>query len=583
MLAEVPAKVPAHGAPRTTTTTVSPYMLYALARRYDEFPGTADVGSSLRGAFKGWHRHGVCLAASWGPRSKGRDLTDPAFMRECADVPLGAYYRVNVQRIDDLQSAVGELNAIAVSAAIHEGWRTPREYAKDGGKGISIIDRSGSTAALGGHAFLIAGYNDVGFLIQNSWGTGWGHNGYATLPYEDWLDNAYDAWVARPGVPQTMFVRPRQWTVPAGNGVISTVGPDLARLPKYVVDVEARGLPSAGGKAQSSPRQIKDLVAEMGRQHDRWVKDSGDPTRHVVLYAHGGLVDEDGGIRVADRMISWWLANRVYPVHIVWESGALSTILSFLKGTIGDVLPFGGPFDGIWEAIDRLIENKARRFGPLWEEMKTNARAASGPLSQPAASIDWNRRDPGPDPGVTLLVEQLSQYAKSHPGQVRFHLVGHSAGSVVLAAALRRLGAAGLSAESMQLMGGAITVEEFAQTVLPTLRNGRLKRFATFDLTDAAEDADQCPGPPVALYHKSLLYLVARSLERDGPYGRDASGNPLAEVPDGRPGQIPADDRQAPRRHDRGAPRPHRRPGQLRHRPEPRAGGSRPLRRARAR
>ena len=115
-----------------------------------------------------------------------------------------------------------------------------------------------------------------------------GHNGYATLPYEDWLDNAYDAWVARPGVPQTLFVRPRQWTVPAGDGVISTVGPDLTRLPKYVVDVEARGLPSAGGKVQSSPRQIKDLVAEMGSQHDRWIKDTGVATRHVVLYAHGG-------------------------------------------------------------------------------------------------------------------------------------------------------------------------------------------------------------------------------------------------------------------------------------------------------
>ena len=268
-------------------------------------------------------------------------------------------------------------------------------------------------------------------------------------------------------MPQTLFVRPRKWTVPAGNGVISTVGPDLARLPKYVVDVEARGLPSAGGKAQSSPRQIKDLMAEMGRQHDRWVKDSGDLTRHVVLYAHGGLVDEDGGIRVADRMISWWLANRIYPVHIVWESGALSTILSFLKGTIGDALPFGGPFDGIWEAIDRLIENKARRFGPLWEEMKTNARDASGTLSQPAAAIDWNRRDPGPDPGVTLLVEQLSKYAKRIRASSSVHLVGHSAGSVVLASALRRLVAAGLSVESMQFMGGAIPVKEFTRPSSP--------------------------------------------------------------------------------------------------------------------
>src|ERR1035437_3935831 len=40
---------------------VSPYMLYSMARRYDEFPGdpTADTGSSLRGAMKGWYKHGV--------------------------------------------------------------------------------------------------------------------------------------------------------------------------------------------------------------------------------------------------------------------------------------------------------------------------------------------------------------------------------------------------------------------------------------------------------------------------------------------------------------------------------------------
>jgi len=38
-------------------------------------------------------------------------------------------------------------------------------------------------------------------------GTKWGHNGYATLPYDDWLDNGYDAWVGRPGVPQYGVVR----------------------------------------------------------------------------------------------------------------------------------------------------------------------------------------------------------------------------------------------------------------------------------------------------------------------------------------------------------------------------------------
>jgi hypothetical protein len=44
---------------------ISPYMLYRLARRYDEFEGESDVGSSLRGAFKGWFNHGALLEADW--------------------------------------------------------------------------------------------------------------------------------------------------------------------------------------------------------------------------------------------------------------------------------------------------------------------------------------------------------------------------------------------------------------------------------------------------------------------------------------------------------------------------------------
>ena len=46
---------------------VSPYMLYSMARRYDEFPGqpNVDSGSSLRGAMKGWYKHGVCGARFW--------------------------------------------------------------------------------------------------------------------------------------------------------------------------------------------------------------------------------------------------------------------------------------------------------------------------------------------------------------------------------------------------------------------------------------------------------------------------------------------------------------------------------------
>ena len=161
-----------------------------------------------------------------------------------------------------------------------------------------------------------------------------------------------------------------------------------------------------------------------------------------MLYAHGGLVGEDGGIAVADRMIDWWRKNGIYPVHIVWESDALTTIFGFIEHKLREVLPFGAPFDGLIEQIDRKLEGVGHGVRPLWEEMKGNARAASAPLS--GAPIDWTSHEPGDEPGVSLFIERLRTYVADHPDQVKVHLVGHSAGSVVLAAVMERLVAQGI-------------------------------------------------------------------------------------------------------------------------------------------
>ena len=43
----------------------------------------------------------------------------------------------------------------------------------------------------GYHAILIYGYNEDGWLIQNSWGKGWADRGRAILPYEYPIDSAW--------------------------------------------------------------------------------------------------------------------------------------------------------------------------------------------------------------------------------------------------------------------------------------------------------------------------------------------------------------------------------------------------------
>ena len=53
----------------------------------------------------------------------------------------------------------------------------------------------------GGHCMLIVGYNnaDRTFLVRNSWGTGWGRQGYGTMPYDYILSPKWttDLWTIR--------------------------------------------------------------------------------------------------------------------------------------------------------------------------------------------------------------------------------------------------------------------------------------------------------------------------------------------------------------------------------------------------
>jgi hypothetical protein len=502
---------------------VSPYMLYRLGRRYDEFPGEADAGSSLRGVFRGWFHHGAALAEAWPTlrMNPEPDLTDEGFARTCRERPLGAYYRVNAFRLDDMQSAINELYAVAVSSAIHDGWRVP-VMMKDpvSGKDIHVIVRSEESESLGGHAYILVGYNQVAFLVQNSWGTEWGDGGFATLPYDDWLDSAYDAWVARPGVPQTPFARPRTRTAAASSGDLATApGTDLHSLEAHVIDLANNGRLSQSGKFTSWPGQIERAFAHMNELHRGWARE-GDTPRRIVLYAHGGVVDEALGLKIAQQQLGWWLNNHVYPLFFVWESGPLETAANWICDRVNSLWPFRAAGWDLWEGMDRLVEGLSRdNFWWMWGEMKQNAAAASGPIvPADAAKIRWPPKSTvaieamATMPGASLIADRLRRYRERHP-ETEVSLVGHSAGTILVAALARRL-APMMPIHSMSFMGAALRADEFADTVLPRVRNRRVKDFANFVLSDKQELDDKCEANGLTFYHKSLLYLVSRGFER---------------------------------------------------------------------
>ena len=495
---------------------VSPYMLYELARKYDEWPGEGYEGSSARGAMKGWVRHGVCLEKSWTRKDKGVGCLRKTLKKgftigdEARATPGGAFYRVQHDQVRDMHAAIAEAGAIYCTLMVHSGWDAPGGDAKDprapvtGLKTIEslpIIQRRGR--ATDGHAVAIVGYTDVGFVIQNSWGPTWGEKGFALLPYEDFLMHATDVWVMQIGVPlridlweQGQAYADSSAGLPRANKAVP-----LDAIRPFVVDVGNNGELSDTGDYWTTADDIEHLFAvTIPEATKTWRR------RRIMLYMHGGLNDERSS---AERIIAFrevMLANEIYPLHVMWESGAYETLGSMLKDFHTDVDDRAGVGEWLRKLRDNLVEAKdrslevtlARPGGLMWREMKENARLAS--------------EHPDNRGAMQLLTARarkaMSSLSADTRGSLELHVVGHSAGSIFTAYALPLLLKAGIKLRSIQFMAPAITVDLFRQHVLPLVEGGKCPHPTNYVLSDTGE-RDDTIGP----YGKSLLFLVSNAFE----------------------------------------------------------------------
>jgi hypothetical protein len=142
---------------------------------------------------------------------------------------LGVYYRVDASAVVDLQAALRDTGAVYVSATAHEGWdvaatRAPRRHAD-----VPDIVHVARPRQPGVHAFALVGYDEEGFLVQNSWGPRWGAQGLARLPSRPGSAHGEDAWAFTLGVPGAAQAAararegaaparaPRHWVPPSGG------------------------------------------------------------------------------------------------------------------------------------------------------------------------------------------------------------------------------------------------------------------------------------------------------------------------------------------------------------------------------
>lgn len=481
--------------------SVSPRMLYTFARRFDEYEGEDYDGSSCRGALKGWFHNGVCVESKWPYALGTTALPKPGWEKDAIEQVLGVYYRIDPQAITDMQAAIHEVGAIYVSAYTHDGWGRVKTSAKAPANhaALPVIAYDGKPSRSGGHAFALVGFNRDGFVIQNSWGKAWGAGGFAVISYADWLAHAMDVWVTAMGVPGVVSGRLASGAGVSAGAAAAASGQwwDEGTAYRHSIVLGNNGHVNHFDPLDGISRTLQHQACVLP---DQWFRDTPHEKKRLVLYAHGGLNNEAAAIKRARVMGRYFLGNGCYPIFLVWKSGLLESLGDILADKASLASPAGrSGLAGNWltdKLSDPLVEKTiGRPFArPLWSEMKENAELAS------AAGR-----------GGDLLTDALRALADSWGERFELHLMGHSAGSIMLGRLLGNLTQKGLidRVQSAHLYAPACTVAFANQYYAP--QTEIMKRLHLDILSDACEQNDHV----AFIYQKSLLYFVSNALEAD--------------------------------------------------------------------
>jgi C1A family cysteine protease len=167
--------------------------LYYRSRAMDGWE-EQDNGTYVRQAIKAAAMYGVPTEESWPYRVSMFAVDPKSCDREARRRRIVSY--VHVQGLNGLRSMIADGSPVAFGFSVPASMQY---HAGASDTGIVPLPRQ-QEHIVGGHAVLAMGYDDEREMVRfcNSWGEGWGDEGYGWIPYDYFdLGLASDLWTIK--------------------------------------------------------------------------------------------------------------------------------------------------------------------------------------------------------------------------------------------------------------------------------------------------------------------------------------------------------------------------------------------------
>ena len=153
---------------------LSRYFVYNLRSNYPA------KGMTPRDTMKILQRWGIPFRSSFRKRWNSIDEIPQEVLDEAANHKILGYARI--MTIEGLKKSLYKNGPAYIAMPVYND-------------GDEFWKAKYSQRIMGGHALTVVGYNSIGFILRNSWGTDWAWDGHSIYKYED-FGMHYEIWTS---------------------------------------------------------------------------------------------------------------------------------------------------------------------------------------------------------------------------------------------------------------------------------------------------------------------------------------------------------------------------------------------------